>query len=151
MKRKILIIAISGIAPVVIVGGMVLVAVNRQRHEPTKSGDTGITLGPLPSVPAADEQEAKVQSGFEPITLQGTGQQATKKFQLNAGGYRFSLTHDGERNFSAWLTDDQGNNVDLLANKIGETNVSKVVNVPRGTYLVNVGADGNWTIKIDRP
>ena len=66
---------------------------------------------------------------IEPITLSGTGQEATSKFPLEKGLSIFKLIHDGNSNFIIWLLDDEGNNIDLLVNKIGEFDGYKAVGI----------------------
>ena len=83
------------------------------------------------------------------MTVTGHGQQASKTISLPAGGYRVTMTHDGQNNFIVILDDNQGKQVEVLANQVGKANVSQAINVDAGNYLFNVGADGNWTIKIE--
>jgi len=85
-----------------------------------------------------------------PIDISGTGQQATQKFSLESGLSIFNLSHNGSRNFAIWLMDFNGNNVDLLVNTVGQFNGSKAVGIA-GSYLLNVTADGAWTVNITQP
>lgn len=84
-----------------------------------------------------------------PLTLQGTGQQASELFTLDYGLKTFEMNYRGASNFIVWLMDDQGNRVDLLANEIGSFNGSKAIGIPQtGTYLLDVQADGKWEISV---
>jgi len=95
--------------------------------------------------PAAEEEGSG--GGF---TLSGSGQTATEPFELESGLSIFRITHQGERPFSVWLLADNGRRVDLLANEIGSFSGSKAVQIPRdGTYLLQVEADGPWTIQVE--
>ena len=87
-----------------------------------------------------------------PISLSGTGQQATQKFSLESGLSIFTLSHSGSRNFAIWLMDSNGNNVDLLVNTVGQFNGSKAVGIDSaGPYLLNITADGVWSVNITQP
>jgi hypothetical protein len=77
------------------------------------------------------------------------GQKATSLFYLSSGLHVFNLNNNGNGNFSAWLMDQDGNNVELLANTIGSFSGSKAVGIDSsGIYLLNVKSSGNWTISI---
>ncbi len=85
-----------------------------------------------------------------PKMLKGTGQQASEMFYLDTGLARFEMTHDGDRNFIVWLLNDEGDQIDLLVNKIGEFDGSKAVSIRKGgNYLLSISADGNWEISIE--
>ena len=54
-----------------------------------------------------------------------------------------------QSNFIIWLMDNQGNEIDLVANEIGNFNGSKAVSITQsGNYLLNIDADGNWEVSI---
>jgi hypothetical protein len=60
------------------------------------------------------------------------------------------MSHQGENNFAVWLLAANGRRVELLANEIGSFNGSKAVQIARGgTYLLQVDADGAWTIEVN--
>jgi hypothetical protein len=88
-----------------------------------------------------------VQNTPAPQVFTGRGQQATTKFTLPAGLVVFEMRHDGQSNFSIWLIGDRGQKKELLVNKMGPFNGSKAVQVPGGVYLLDVAADGNWSIQ----
>jgi hypothetical protein len=77
----------------------------------------------------------------------GRGHRATRHFNLDEGLTTFNFRHAGRSNFIAWLLDSDGNRVALVANGIGYCNGSNAVRIEhRGSYLLNVTADGQWTI-----
>lgn len=81
------------------------------------------------------------------VTLSGTGNQATELFTLRPGLARFDMTHNGESNFIVYLLDEHGDRVGLIANSVGAGDYSKAVKIETaGKYLLNVTADGAWTI-----
>lgn len=82
--------------------------------------------------------------------LTGTGQRATQFVTLTKGLHRFAMTHTGSGNFAPILLTRDGQRVELLANEIGHFSGSKAVRiVETGIYLINVQADGRWTIAIE--
>lgn len=84
-----------------------------------------------------------------PVSFKGTGATATPKFSLNEGLYRVTLQHDGQRNFIVQLLDSKGKQVDGLANRIGVVSETKAFRIDKtGDYLLNIEADGNWTINL---
>lgn len=104
--------------------------------------------GPSPEKGVQPEAEESSSAG---ITLTGSGQTATEPFELESRLAIFRLTHQGERNFSVWLLDSNGRRVDLLVNEIGSSSGSKAVRISRdGTYLLQVQADGPWTVQVDQ-
>ena len=93
------------------------------------------------------EEEGRSSAG---INLTGSGQTATEPFELESGLAVFRMAHQGNRNFIVWLLDSNGRRVDLLVNEIGSFSGSKAVQIPRdGTYLLQVQADGPWSVQVD--
>lgn len=100
------------------------------------------------SAPYTQEDEPKSP---EPIALSGTGQQATSKFTLKYGLATFKIAHDGSDNFSVTLLDGSGAYTSLLVNEIGTFDGSKAIQIgSTGEYLLDVSADGNWSVTIQQ-
>lgn len=99
-------------------------------------------------------EESKIQPEVkspEPITLSGVGQQATNKFTLTKGLSVFKMSHKGSANWAPKLLNSNGDYVDLLANDIGSFDGSKAVGIKKeGEYVLDVTANGNWTIVIEQ-
>lgn len=86
----------------------------------------------------------------KPITLKGTGQQASSFVKLDKGLVVFKLKHSGDSNFAVLLMDKDGNRENLLVNEIGEFDGSKAVRINRSDiYLMDITADGQWEISIE--
>ena len=78
----------------------------------------------------------------------------TLTFTYNRGAlvtfiYEYQDETSTPGHFSLTLLDDQGRQLDLIANTVGSTQGSKAVRIPRaGDYTVNVSADrGSWTVE----
>ena len=83
-----------------------------------------------------------------PITISGTGDDV-KSFSADGTNLRiFSMQYTGEANFIVWLKDGQGNNLDLLANKIGSYSGNTSAQLQTGEYFLDIAASGPWTIDI---
>nr|QNO52629.1 hypothetical protein MBLPMMNE_00036 [Methanosarcinales archaeon ANME-1 ERB6] len=151
MKRK----NIMGLIAIVATVAAVIFAgcVEEETPVPTPSP----TATPLPKTTPTSEAPTATPTPEltptpEPIGLSGTGQEATSKFSLEKGLSIFRMTHDGDSNFAVWLLDDEGDKVDLLVNEIGEFDGSKAVGIKnQGDYILDISADGGWTITIEQP
>lgn len=88
----------------------------------------------------------------KPINLSAKGQQASSKFTLTEGLSVFTMTHKGSSNFAITLLDQNGQHVELLVNVVGSFDGSKAVGIANaGTYLLDVSADGPWSVSIKQP
>ncbi|MCK5149801.1 hypothetical protein KAJ87_02655 [Candidatus Pacearchaeota archaeon] len=88
----------------------------------------------------------------EPITISGSGQQASEYFELEQGLSIFKLNSNGNGHFSMVLYDDEGEYIDLLVNEVGSFDGSKLVAIDKsGKYLLDVSADGSWQAHITQP
>jgi len=97
---------------------------------------------------AVEEVEPKEET--EPFKISGVGQKATEKFTLKEGLAVFKMIHSGSHNFIVWLLDSEGNKIEVLVNEIGPFDGSKAVKIPEdGVYLLDVNADGSWTVSIE--
>lgn len=95
-------------------------------------------------------EELVVAEDNIPIDLSGQGQKATDSFSLPSGSSIFKMKHTGSSNFSVRLLDDQGELVDLLVNEIGSFDGQKALGIETaGDYLLDIAADGPWTITIE--
>jgi len=93
-----------------------------------------------------------------PVSFSGRGDGVATIFPVEEDGIvRFTLTHDGERNFIVTLLDAEHGTPTLLVNEIGSYQGTKAVGFKKGAiiepepgnYFVDIIADGNWSIKID--
>ena len=88
----------------------------------------------------------------EPITVSGSGQQASEYFELEQGLSIFKINSNGNGHFSMVLYGDDGEYIDLLVNEIGSFDGSKLVSIEKaGKYLLDVSADGSWQAYITQP
>jgi hypothetical protein len=111
----------------------------------------------IPSIPATPSIPVTVTppvalSSPNPITLNGSSQEATQPFVLQQGLSIFTMSYTGRSNFIVWLVDSNGNNVALLANTEENFNGSIAQGIQSsGQYLLNVQASGPWSVTITQP
>ena len=122
------------------------------------SGQTSATSpapNPMPAVTGTPNPSlipsSTPDSTSESIKLSGTGQQASPKFGLKEGLAVFRMTHDGTSLFSIRLLDNQGAFVERLVYERGDFDGSKAVGIDEaGVYILDISADGNWTVSIEQ-
>jgi autonomous glycyl radical cofactor GrcA len=142
-KNVVGLIALVAIVAAVIFAGCVEEETPVPAHSPAAT--------PLPKTTATPVAPTAAPTA-EPITLSGTGQEATSKFSLEKGLSIFRMSHDGDSNFAIWLLDDEGDKVELLVNEIGSFDGSKAVGIKKhGDHLLDISADGKWAITIEQP
>jgi hypothetical protein len=94
----------------------------------------------------------EIQLDGKQINLAGKGRQASEKFFLQPGLGVFEIHHDGDSNLVVRLLDRDGKAVDTLFNQIGTFNGQRGFAIRQeGQYLLDVAADGNWTVAIRQP
>jgi len=86
-----------------------------------------------------------------PINLSADGQYATSAFDLDSGLAVFTMRHQGQRIFAVRLIyyDEQVDGD--LANVRGSFEGSKAIQTQAGPHLLQVQADGPWTMTITQP
>jgi len=102
-------------------------------------------------------EQPRPSSAPQTTTFTGTSQSATDFFELSQGLKTFNMTHQGNGNFSVTLLDKNGRRAggmggleSLLVNEIGSFDGSKAVRISEeGIYLLQVHADGSWSIQIE--
>jgi hypothetical protein len=83
-----------------------------------------------------------------PKTFTGTGTRAIGPLQLPGKLVTFTMRHHGSSNFAVILRDSEGQEVELLANEIGNFSGSKAIPADRGIYWLDLEADGTWTVSM---
>jgi hypothetical protein len=127
------------------------VAVNVQ-----PSGDTGYRyrFGGSKTY-AKSVSAAKTIGGYTApsISWNGSGTTVVGPFTLEEGLSVFSSQPGPtDTNFIVWLVDSNGEEVDLLANEIGQTASKVAVNIPvTARYYLNVDSDTTWDMRVDQP
>jgi len=85
------------------------------------------------------------------MTYNGTGKTATPSFPIAGGMTIFRTEHRGAKNFIVTLLTADGQRVEGLVNAIGNYNGAAGVGVPAGQYVLQVEADGPWSVMVEQP
>ncbi len=156
MRRRVLLFGGVGVVGILLLVSALLVSIviggsgvdesdsALEQREAREDAAGGPQKEPQPEEPQPEEPQP------EAIEFSGTGPHATEPFELSAGLARFEMTHQGEGDFVVELLDDEGAEVGpSLRNEVGPLDSSQLVQIPEdGTYLLNVDADGAWTIRV---
>ena len=132
------------------VGGMLQGGGDDRGGNNAPAGGDDTDLPDASTTPAADQ--------IADITLSGSGDTVTERFELSSGIAIFHMTYDGDRNFIVTLYTSAGEMVDLLANEIGSYSGSSLVGVTggplrasEGEHYLEVKASGPWEIVVEHP
>lgn len=86
-----------------------------------------------------------------PYTFNGNGPDTPAVFFLERGRADFNLQHSGESNFIVQLFDvSRSRPEESLANEIGSWQGTESVSVPGGWYMLDIDADGGWSIDVSQ-
>jgi len=79
--------------------------------------------------------------------------QVSAAVSLEEGLTIFRMSHDGASNFAIFLLNQEtGEQLDLLVNVIGSFDGAKAVGIEvAGNYVLDISADGNWTVTAEQP
>jgi hypothetical protein len=120
---------------------------------------TTSTSGDQPT-PSTNAPKLSVsQRGKEIASFKGKGSQTTKAFSLNSGKATFDVVlawekfddslHKGEGDFTVYLVDETGKNVDMIIGTIDHFDGARTLDVEKaGKYMLKVTAPGNWTVSV---
>jgi hypothetical protein len=86
-----------------------------------------------------------------PTTFAGQGDHANDFFQVDHGLVRFRATHRGPGAFRGALLTADGEEIDRLALGQGDDDGSRTVELGEGVYLLQVEAQGTWTVDAGAP
>ena len=99
-------------------------------------GDWTVTLEPLSTaVPWTDPDEPLEDVGSEVYAV-----------DWDVSGEDVAAEHSGESNFAIWAMDLNEGNFELLINEIGDYEGTNTL--PPGTTLLEVAADGEWSLSV---
>jgi hypothetical protein len=97
----------------------------------------------------AVEQPRPADGAPLPTDFRGVKSGVSHIFQLRDGLVTFRFKHSGKSNFIAYLVDMNGRQIDLVANGIGVVDGSKAVRGRSMPVLIDVTADGEWSMTVE--
>ena len=84
------------------------------------------------------------------ISVSGKANHNSDQFKLMTGLYIAKVSHTGSGLCTIWLLHSDGTKDELITNEIGYIVESKALRVDEnGYYLLNVSADGDWTVNME--
>ncbi len=112
--------------------------------------------GVVPPIPGSTTTTTTpVFEEFDPIVIDGNGNDTVAVSVPNDVPALADITHDGSANFVVWSVNDQGTELPLLVNAIGVYEGRRSLNTQwheingfRPMRNMRVVADGNWTITV---
>lgn len=93
-----------------------------------------------------DIAEPLYDSGTE--TFDGSGAEVVDGLSLGGALTIFTFEHDGDSNFVLEL---EGPTDELLVNRIGPAEGAVAAPVENGDYIIDVEADGDWSLTVGQP
>lgn len=96
-------------------------------------------------------EQPRYASGEElPVSFDDDQSAATEAFEVDeATTVEFTFTHEGQRNIIVRLLDRDGQRVASILNAQGSVDTTLNHEIEAGIYLLDVRADGPWTIDIE--
>ena len=115
---------------------------------PPPAEPTATSPPPSPTSPPPSPTPAPQPVSFD---FSGRGNEVTELYPLGEGLIRCDYTYAGEHNFIVEVLDSQGAYAALIANEIGSCEGSSADSIRgAGEFLLNITADGNWTITLSQ-
>ena len=129
---------------------LVLAPSNPTTIGPESSGPSDVVAGDMITPATLESPEMKPDA--KPIFLAGSGMQVTSFFVLTEGLWVAEFEHSGDERFEVVMFDENGGMPSELIQEYGNFSGSKIVNIDDdGTFLLQVTANGDWTIDINLP
>jgi len=119
----------------------------------TQPPPTEPTAAPPPAEPTPTSPPPSPTPAPEPVSFEfsGRGNEVTELYPLDVGLIRCDYTYAGEHNFIVEVLDSRGNYAAVIANEIGSCEGSSAASIgSAGEFLLNITADGNWTITLSQ-
>jgi len=120
----------------------------------TTVADSAQTAGPTDppasksSSPEPDEgASTPPQAPVEPPSYSGSGAEVVILDPLGEDVFYATVTHDGSSNVALWSVDENGQDIDLLVNEIGDYEGAVPINFSGDPAALRIEADGDWTIE----
>jgi hypothetical protein len=90
---------------------------------------------------------------FDPVpsSHSGVGDDVVFFEQSTSAFVEFVATHSGSSNFIIWTYDIASDDRDLIVNEIGVFSGTQVEALGPGHYVIDITADGAWTLDLGRP
>lgn len=125
---------------------------------PTEQVETADTTGNADSstetepesdpAPETEEQTETEMEAAPPQSFSGTGSEVVILEPLDEEVLFATVTHSGSSNVALWSVDENGQDIDLLVNEIGNYEGQVAFNFRDNPAAVRIEADGEWAIDL---
>lgn len=105
------------------------------------------TAAPEPA-PTTDPEPELEPVSAEPQSFSGSGSEVVILEPLGEEVFFATVTHSGSSNIALWSVDENGQDIDLLVNDIGDYAGQVAFNFREDPAAIRVEADGAWTIDL---
>ncbi len=122
---------------------------DRSAANADRTGTETVSDGATPGPQAESQTPGQSPSGPTAQSFTGSGSSVERGIQIDGGLTVVSASHDGASNFVVTLVG--GEYDDLFANAIGEYDGETAALIDQGTYLLDIEADGDWSVEIRQP
>ena len=125
---------------------------SRESSAPTFTSSIASSLSIPSSSPESEMPESSEgvssmpREEFNPIIVNGKGDKVVRDIELPSGIYSATFTHSGKRNF---IVKNETKDTDLMINAIGKFDGSVLFLSDGSQPMIEITADGNWTITFD--
>ena len=117
--------------------------------EATEPESSTATAEPVETTTAAPEPESTPEpEPVEPQSFSGTGSEVVILEPFGEDVFFATVTHSGSSNIALWSVDENGQDIDLLVNDIGNYAGQVAFNFREDPAAIRVEADGEWTIDL---
>src|SRR5699024_10187839 len=114
-------------------------------------GDSSPVAAEAEATAPAEEAEPEPAPDPEPVQPQsfsGSGSEVVMLEQLGYDVFFATVTHQGSSNIALWSVDENGQDLDLLVNDIGNYQGQVALNFGEDPAALRVEADGDWSIDL---
>ena len=99
-------------------------------------------------VEEAEPEPAPEPEPVEPQSFSGSGSEVVMLEPLGDDVFFATVTHQGSSNIALWSVDENGQDLDLLVNDIGNYQGQVALNFSEDPAAIRVEADGDWSIDL---
>src|SRR5699024_9066067 len=120
-------------------------------QQETVEGDSSPVAAESEEIESAEEAEPEPAPELEPVEPQpfsGSGSEVVMLEPLGDDVFFATVTHQGSSNIALWSVDENGQDLDLLVNDIGNYQGQVALNFGEDPAARRVEADGDWSIDL---
>ena len=120
------------------------------QREPAEGDSSPVAAESEETAPAeeAEPEPAPDPEPVQPQSFSGSGSEVVMLEPLGDDVFFATVTHQGSSNIALWSVDENGQDLDLLVNDIGNYQGQVALNFGEDPAALRVEADGDWSIDL---